>query len=119
MGSKKSCFGRRLRQARECFGIPQDRLGVLIGLDEGCSSARISRYETGIHAPPFEVAQKIARVLGVPEPFFYCEDDGLASIILRVNKLSDTERTHLDEYLNRFDCQSDLALQILLKSKDP
>ena len=41
------CFGVRLRQARERLGLPQDKLGVMIGLDEGCSSARISRYETG------------------------------------------------------------------------
>jgi transcriptional regulator with XRE-family HTH domain len=44
-------FGRRLREARIRVGIPQDKLGVLIGMDEGCSSARISRYETGVHEP--------------------------------------------------------------------
>jgi transcriptional regulator with XRE-family HTH domain len=38
-------FGRRLREARESLGIAQDKLGVMIGLDEGCASARMSRYE--------------------------------------------------------------------------
>lgn len=39
--SKSTLFGRRLREARLQFGIPQDKLGVMIGLDEGCSSARM------------------------------------------------------------------------------
>jgi len=59
----QSLFGLRLRAARERANLPQDRLGVLIGLDEGCSSARISRYETGTHQPPFLVAEKLAGVL--------------------------------------------------------
>ena len=72
----------RIRQAREQRGLPQDRLGVLIGLDEGCSSARISRYETGKHEPAYEVSQSIARVLGVPTAFLYCDDDELAVWLL-------------------------------------
>lgn len=45
-------FGRRLREARQLADIPQDRLGVKIGLDEHTASARMSRYETGVHEPP-------------------------------------------------------------------
>jgi transcriptional regulator with XRE-family HTH domain len=43
-------------------------LGVLIGMDESSSSARISRYETGIHEPPIATADKIANALKVPLP---------------------------------------------------
>ena len=64
------CFGVRLRQARERLGLPQDKLGVMIGLDEGCSSARISRYETGVHEPAFDIARKLAQVLGVTVTYF-------------------------------------------------
>ena len=46
----KTLFGQRLREARLRAGIAQDRLGVLIGLDEGSSSARMSRYEIGVLA---------------------------------------------------------------------
>lgn len=53
--SAPSLFGRRLKEARFRADIPQDRLGVMIGLDEGSSSARMSRYETGIHELPFRV----------------------------------------------------------------
>jgi transcriptional regulator with XRE-family HTH domain len=49
-GDRSPVFGTRLREARELAGIPQDKLGVMIGLDESSSSARISRYETGRRA---------------------------------------------------------------------
>lgn len=56
----QTTFGVRLREARTRVGIAQDRLGVLAGLDELSSSARISRYETGVHQPE----EKFARRLG-------------------------------------------------------
>ncbi|MFW9596287.1 MAG: helix-turn-helix domain-containing protein [Macromonas sp.] len=93
------CFGVRLRQARERLGLPQDKLGVLIGLDEGCSSARISRYETGIHEPAFDIARKLAQVLGVSVTYFYCEDDWLANVVLRLHALPVSERHALDAWL--------------------
>lgn len=57
---ESTVFGRRLRQARKWAGLPQDRLGVAIGLDETTSSARISRYETGVHEPPIATARLLA-----------------------------------------------------------
>lgn len=80
--SPKSLFGRRLREARENAGISQDKLGVMIGIDEGSSSARMSRYESGIHSPPFKVAEQLAKELKIPVAYFYCCDDRLAEIIL-------------------------------------
>ena len=80
-------FGRRLREARVRAGIAQDKLGVMIGMDEGSSSARISRYETGTHEPPFSIAEKLASVLGVPAAYFYCDDDNLAILLVRYTSL--------------------------------
>lgn len=88
----KTLFGRRLRDARISAGIPQDKLGVMIGLDEGCSSARMSRYENGVHEPPFIIAEQLAKVLGLSASYFYCSDDRLAEIILHYSKLSKKER---------------------------
>jgi len=79
--SAQTLFGRRLREARLRAGIAQDRLGVMIGLDESCSSARMSRYENGIHQPPFTLIQKLSVVLGIPAAYFFCADDRLAEII--------------------------------------
>jgi transcriptional regulator with XRE-family HTH domain len=88
-------FGRRLRQARKWAGLPQDRLGVAIGLDETTSSARISRYETGVHEPPIATAKLLAAELGVPLAFLYCDDDDLAAALLNLAGLSATERRRL------------------------
>ena len=77
----KSVFSRRLREARLHSGIAQDRLGVMIGLDEGCSSARMSRYENGVHEPPFPIIASIAGILKVPVAYFFCDDDRLAEIM--------------------------------------
>lgn len=90
MRTKKpaTLFGRRLREARERAGLPQDRLGVRVGLDEGTASARISRYETGVHQPPFEFVEKIAAVLGVPAAYMYCSDDELSRLICRWSHLT-------------------------------
>ncbi|NKA35770.1 XRE family transcriptional regulator [Ralstonia solanacearum] len=88
-------FGRRLRDARKRANIPQDRLGVLLGLDEGTASTRISRYETGAHEPQFGVAMQLAEVLEVPAAYFYCEDDDLANVVFSWERLSKAERRHI------------------------
>jgi transcriptional regulator with XRE-family HTH domain len=87
----QTVFGLRLRLAREAAGIPQDRLGVMIGIDEGCSSARISRYETGAHLPPFETAELLAEALNVPVAVFYCRSDELAALLCEVADFSSDE----------------------------
>jgi len=87
----QTLFGKRLRSARERIGIPQDKLGIAIGLDEGCSSARISRYETGVHEPAVVVASKLAQALNVPTAYFYCQRDSVAELLLTINNMSEKE----------------------------
>ncbi|WP_068676396.1 MULTISPECIES: helix-turn-helix transcriptional regulator [unclassified Variovorax] len=94
-GDTTPLFGKRLREAREMAGIAQDKLGVLIGLEESSSSARISRYETGIHEPPVRTAKKIAVALKVPLAFLYCDDDVLAAIVLQAHRMSKEARRAL------------------------
>ncbi len=91
----KSLFGRRLREARLRAGIAQDKLGVMIGLDEGCSSARMSRYENGVHAPPFQLVEQIAKKLRLPAAYFYCSDDRLAEIMRAYFTASEKMREEL------------------------
>jgi len=88
----RSVFGRRLREARLRSGIAQDRLGVMIGLDEGCSSARMSRYENGVHEPPFPIIGSIACILKVPVAYFFCDDDRLAEFIRTYSSSSEKSR---------------------------
>ena len=90
--SDAGLFGRRLRQARLRAALPQDKLGVLAGLEESSSSARISRYESGIHEPPVRFAEALAKVLGISAAFFYCGDDRLAEIIMLYADASESKR---------------------------
>ena len=105
-----SLFGRRLREARNRVGIAQDKLGVVIGMDESCSSARISRYETGIHEPPVATAKKLAAALSVPLAFFYCEDDCLAEIIIMYGILSESQKNQLLHHARDLMAKSGLTL---------
>lgn len=94
----KSLFGRRLREARLRAGIAQDKLGVMIGLDEGSSSARMSRYETGVHEPAFVWVKKMADALEIPAAYFYCDDDRLAEVMLAYSALPEKKRKSLYAY---------------------
>lgn len=100
--SKTNLFGRRLREARQQFGIPQDKLGVMIGLDEGCSSARMSRYENGVHEPPFKTIEKIASALQLPLAYFFCEDDRLANIISSYQTSNEEQKQSILDFVSRF-----------------
>jgi transcriptional regulator with XRE-family HTH domain len=91
----QTVFGRRLRHVRELQEMAQDRLGVAIGIDEAAASARISRYETGTHEPPYNTVQHIARVLGVQVAYFYADDDDLAELILTWQALTPPEQRQL------------------------
>lgn len=71
-----------------------------MGLDEFTASARISRYENGIHEPPIKTAQLIATSLGVPLAYLYCEDDQLADFILKTRKFKDQQWFALNYFLN-------------------
>lgn len=87
--------GVRIRERRLQLGIPQDKLGVMIGIDEGSSSARMSRYEAGVHAPPVPVAKRVAEALEVPLAYLYCDDDFLAEVLLAASRLKERERDEL------------------------
>lgn len=70
-----SVFGKRLKEARIQAGLSQERLGVMAGIDEMSSSARMNQYERGKHEPDFTMVERISKVLSVPESYFYARDD--------------------------------------------
>lgn len=79
------------------MNLAQDELGVRAGLEESSSSARISRYESGIHEPPFQFVEALAEVLRVSPAYFYCSDDRLANIILIYSDMPDSKRATLQQ----------------------
>lgn len=85
-------FGQRLRHARLRRNLAQDELGVIAGLEESSSSARMSRYENGVHAPPIQFVDALAHVLEISPAYFFCPDDQLADLIFIYSNLSDRKR---------------------------
>ena len=79
--------GRRMRSRRQELGWSQEKVGVLIGIDESSSRARISRYELGVHEPPVATARLLATALKVPLPYLYCEDDDVALLLVAMHDL--------------------------------
>lgn len=79
---------KRLKEARLRSGLSQEKLGILAGIDEASASARMNQYERGKHTPDFEMMCKLAKILKVPESYFYTIDDEMAEILLALSKLS-------------------------------
>ena len=84
--------GRCMRARREELGWSQEKVGVLIGIDESSSRARISRYELGTHEPPVKTARLIADALNVPLAYLYCEDEDIATLLLKLRQLPEVLR---------------------------
>jgi len=91
----KSVVGKRLRQVRQLRNLSQEQLGAMAGLEESSCSARISRYESGIHEPPAHLLNSLAQVLKVSAAVFYCADDRLAELILLYCKMPEARRQDL------------------------
>lgn len=87
-----SIVGRRMRERREALGLAQEKVGVAIGLDESSARARISRYELGVHEPPFATVKLLASVLDVPPPYMYCEEQEIADLLLALHKIPSKSR---------------------------
>lgn len=73
---------KRLKEARLKAGLSQEKLGILAGIDEASASARMNQYEKGKHTPDFEMACSLAKVLKIPESYFYTKDDLMAQMML-------------------------------------
>lgn len=85
-------FPQRLKEARTRMGVSQKKLGILAGIDEFSSSARINQYEKGKHAPDFTMAKRLAAVLNIPTSYLYEEDDDVAAMLMVYFQLNDEER---------------------------
>ncbi|HEY4317174.1 MAG TPA: helix-turn-helix transcriptional regulator [Herbaspirillum sp.] len=96
-----SIFARRLKEARKNTDLSQERLGVLAGIDEMSASARMNQYERGKHEPEFTMVERIAKILNVPEAYFYAKDDELAWLLVTYHRLSLMGRNEIVEAAKR------------------
>ncbi|WP_368749733.1 helix-turn-helix domain-containing protein [Enterobacter hormaechei] len=97
--SHNQLFSRRLKEVRLDMALSQKNLGVLAGIDEFAASARINRYEKGVHQASIEVVRHLAKVLEVPVAYFYTEDDELASLVRLWPKLDPEKKKNILQQL--------------------
>ena len=90
-----SPIAKRLSEARKRKGISQKALGIAAGIDEFSASPRMNQYEKGTHAPPLSILENIAKVLDVPLPYFYAEDDDTAQLLLNFHRMNDNEKDNI------------------------
>lgn len=91
----------RLREARLQAGISQKAMGILAGIDEFTSSARVNQYEQGKHVPDFLTLEKFASVLNVPTEFFYARDDVMAEMLLLFAQLTQRQKSEVISRLKK------------------
>ena len=91
----------RLKAARQAAGMTQRQLGEYLGMEPNLASARMTQYEKGQHAPNFQLLKRLSEALEVPIPYFFCEDDTVAELILELDKLDPAERQRLLEQLKK------------------
>lgn len=98
MAKKKSkSWADRLKEIRLRNGISQRRLGIAAGLDAFVASARMNRYENGIHDPEPGISKRIAEALGVPNAMLYAEEDDLAELIEVYSRLDTKSKAQVLE----------------------
>jgi transcriptional regulator with XRE-family HTH domain len=90
-----SVLAKRLKEARIRAGLSQEKLGVLAGVDEMSSSARMNQYEKAKHEPDFSMVERIAKVLNVPESYFYAKDDEAAWLLVVFHRLPPEARNQV------------------------
>lgn len=94
----KSAFCRRFKEARLSKNISQQKLGYAIDLEESVASARINRYEKGIHPVDINTAARIAYVLDVPRAFFYADTDDMAKLVNIYHHLDPQQQSDLLQF---------------------
>jgi len=90
-----SIIAKRLRQARERTGLSQKDLGIEAGINEFTASARMNFYEQGTNTPNLLTVTHIGAVLHILAPYFYCEDEQLADLILKYSTLGEAQKKRL------------------------
>jgi transcriptional regulator with XRE-family HTH domain len=79
-----SPIAKRLKKARIAKKISQKQLGILVGIDPSTASSRMNHYECNRHIPNFKLVLEISKILNVPTPYFYCDDDDIADLLINI-----------------------------------
>ncbi|WP_419239079.1 helix-turn-helix domain-containing protein [Photobacterium leiognathi subsp. mandapamensis] len=85
----------RLKTARKKAHLTQKELGVRIGMDESSASGRMNHYEKGRHTPDVATLLRMAKELGVPLNYFFCENETTAELVCLISKMTEDEQKQL------------------------
>ncbi len=80
---------RRLKAVRQAFGLSQEKLAELAGIEATNSRSQISNYEAGRVSPTFEFIVRLSKALDYPEAYFYTVDDVFAESLLQFHRKRD------------------------------
>lgn len=90
-----SDFGENLKQLRKSRGLTQKDFGTMVGL----SKAVVSKYETGIGYPSFDVLVRIAQYFGVTTDYLLGVARGKT---VDVSELSDSQIAAIHQLISEF-----------------
>lgn len=79
--------------------MSQEQVGIEAELDPMSARVRMNRYENSRRIPNPELVARFATVLGVPTPYFYCDDDDEARLLLAFHGLSSAKKKKALDYL--------------------
>jgi transcriptional regulator with XRE-family HTH domain len=95
-------IAKRLKEARDRAGISSQRkLGLRAGIGESSASGRMHYYERGKNEPKLRDMIRIGAVVGIPAPYFYCENDQLAHLILKFGTLDEAQKNQLLAFVDK------------------
>lgn len=89
-----------MRRARLAAGLSQRRLGELIDLDGSTASARINRYELGVHRPDLLTVERLAQALNVSMAYLYADTEALADLLVRLHRAPPKVRSEVKAALS-------------------
>lgn len=90
-----SNFGENLKQLRKSRGLTQKDFGTMVGL----SKAVVSKYETGMGYPSFDILVRIAQYFGVTTDYLL---GVVRSKIIDVSELSDSQIAAIHQLISEF-----------------
>ncbi|MBF9001584.1 helix-turn-helix domain-containing protein [Vibrio nitrifigilis] len=91
---------KRLKEARKKMKISQKNWGLVSVWNLVQRVARMNQYEKGVHTPDVRTLKLLAKELGVPLNYFFCEDDSTAEIATAIFKIIRRARNQVIEFIN-------------------
>ena len=76
-------------------------------MDESSASPRMNQYEKGRHTPDVQTLKLLAKELGVPLSYFFCEDDDSAELVCLTYRMGEADKKNLIDHIKRQSGNSD------------